>query len=121
MAHRTPWQVWPTVCLALSLLLIGCDHSRMQGNREQPRASSEHLQVSPANRPASHPDALPSREIHKPERPSAEKPKRGEKAHEPSKKPTPTDSPPAVSWLTDYSNARQLARQTGKPIFVVFR
>jgi hypothetical protein len=25
------------------------------------------------------------------------------------------------SWHTDYAGARQLARQTGKPLFVVFR
>ncbi len=26
-----------------------------------------------------------------------------------------------AGWLTDYAQARALARQTGKPLFVVFR
>ena len=28
---------------------------------------------------------------------------------------------PAGGWETDYAHARQIARQTGKPMFVVFR
>lgn len=27
----------------------------------------------------------------------------------------------AIGWHTDYAQARALARQTGKPLFVVFR
>jgi hypothetical protein len=29
--------------------------------------------------------------------------------------------PPAPRWLTDYGQALELARATGKPLFVVFR
>ena len=28
---------------------------------------------------------------------------------------------PAAGWMTDYAQARQIARQTGKPMFIVFR
>lgn len=35
---------------------------------------------------------------------------------------TAADAPAKPSaWLTDYAAAKQLARQTGKPIFAVFR
>jgi hypothetical protein len=38
---------------------------------------------------------------------------------------TPTAPPasllPEPVWLTDYAAAQQTARQTGKPLFVVFR
>ena len=30
-------------------------------------------------------------------------------------------APKASPWLTDYAAAKQLARQTGKPMLVVFR
>lgn len=31
------------------------------------------------------------------------------------------DEAKAPTWITDYAKARQLARQSGKPLFLVFR
>ena len=35
--------------------------------------------------------------------------------------PLTADAPQEPAWLTDYQAARATARQSGKPLFVVFR
>ncbi|MCS7168733.1 MAG: hypothetical protein RMI91_10880 [Gemmatales bacterium] len=48
-------------------------------------------------------------------------------ADKPGRKPAkprknkPNTGEPSFTWLNDYTQARLVAQQTGKPIFVVFR
>jgi len=112
-------------CLSLctALILAGCQQSPgTSWEKATPSAgqtgiqtvthSFEHMEAKTKPNAAS--------ELSSGQRKSASSAKDKKTAEKPKKK-SKASTLSAVSWLTDYQAARQLARQTGKPIFVVFR
>jgi hypothetical protein len=112
-------------CLSLctALMLAGCQGSPGT-SMEKPTPSAGQTETKSGTHSfedrTARTNSDGASEVNSGQAKSASSAKDKKAAEKPKKKPKPGASS-AVNWLTDYPAARQLARQTGKPIFVVFR
>ncbi len=112
-------------CLSLctALMLAGCQGSPGT-SMEKATPSTAQTETKSGTHPSEDRTAgmnsYAASELNSGQAKSASSAKDKKTAEKPKKKSKPGASS-AVNWLTDYLSARLLARQTGKPIFVVFR